>query len=305
MNSPGSVPTTDINSAASISLLSYEALPKWLQDNSYIRTGYRRPQYSWSGCAHSVFGYLHNESVNILTHLFGATAFLYLLLKTWHSPSSHASVTWHDPAGFGIFLTSAIFCMGASALFHTANCHSPSVRKRCHMLDYAGIVVLTVGSFYPCVYYGFYCDPYLQALYIGSITVAGLGAAYVVLSPHYATPAYRWARTSVFLTLGLTAIVPVIHGLWLYGFLRLRNEMGLLWLVASGASYVVGALIYASRWPERWHPGRFDYFGASHQIFHVCVVLAALAHYMVSSTSCVTTAFEHRHGLHKGLCDLL
>lgn len=34
--------------------------------------------------------------------------------------------------------------------------------------------------------------------------------------------------------------------------------------------------------PERWYPGRFDYFGASHQIFHVCVVLAALAHFMVS-----------------------
>jgi adiponectin receptor len=69
------------------------------------------------------------------------------------------------------------------------------------------------------------------------------GAAYIVLSPHYATPAYRWARTTVFLALGLTAIVPVAHGLWLYGFARLQNEMGVLWLAASGALYVVGALI--------------------------------------------------------------
>ncbi|KAG8721112.1 hypothetical protein FRC08_015606 [Ceratobasidium sp. 394] len=240
------------------------------------------------------------DILNIQSHLLGALAFLCLLLRTWHSPSRHESVTWHDPAGFGIFLASAVFCMGASALFHTANCHSPPVAKRCHMLDYTGIVVLTVGSFYPCVYYGFYCDPYLQATYIGAITTAGFGSAYIVLSPHYATPAYRWARTSVFLALGLTAIVPVTHALWLYGFARLQNEMGLLWLIASGMLYVVGALIYASRMPERWYPGRFDYFGASHQIFHVCVVLAALAHY-----ECITTAFEHRHGLHKGLCDLL
>ncbi|QRV99917.1 adiponectin receptor [Ceratobasidium sp. AG-Ba] len=223
------------NDHESTSLVNYEALPKWLQDNAYIRTGYRRPQYSWFGCARSVFG-----------------------------------------------------C--ASALFHAANCHSPSVSNRCHMLDYTGIVVLIVGSFYPCVYYGFYCDPYLQASYIGAITVAGFGAAYIVLSPHYSTPSYRWARTIVFLALGLTAIVPVTHALWLYGFARLRNEMGLAWLLLSGMLYVVGALTYASRMPERWYPGRFDYFGASHQIFHTCVVLAALAHY-----ECITTAFEHRH----------
>ncbi|KAJ1309564.1 hypothetical protein OPQ81_006337 [Rhizoctonia solani] len=282
------------------SLLTFEELPKWLQDNSFIQKGYRRPQNSWSGCARSLYQYLHNETVNIHSHLWGAVVFLFLLFETWRSPSDHESVTWHDPAGFGIFLAAAVFCMGASALFHTANCHSPMVAKKCHMLDYTGIVVLTVGSFYPCVYYGFYCDPYLQVTYLVSITVAGVGAAYIVLSPGYSTPAYRWARTTVFLALGLTAIVPVLHGLWLHGFIRLRHEMGLFWLLASGGLYVVGALIYASRLPERWYPGYFDYFGASHQIFHVCVVLAALSHYQ-----CITTAFEHRHGLHKGLCDIL
>ncbi|KAG8772771.1 hypothetical protein FRC12_002901 [Ceratobasidium sp. 428] len=79
-------------------------------------------------------------------------------------------------------------------------------------------------------------------MYIGAITTAGFGAAYIVLSPHYATPAYRWARTSVFLALGLTAIFPVTHALWLYGFTRLQNEMGLLWLIASGMLYVTGAV---------------------------------------------------------------
>jgi adiponectin receptor len=46
----------------------------------------------------------------------------------------------------------------------------------------------------------------------------------------------------------------------------------------------------ANRIPERWRPGRFDYFFASHQIFHVHVVLAALAHY-----ACILAAFDHRH----------
>jgi adiponectin receptor len=49
------------------------------------------------------------------------------------------------------------------------------VSRRCHALDYSGIVVLTVGSFYTCLYYGFYCEPLLQAFYLLSITLAGLG----------------------------------------------------------------------------------------------------------------------------------
>lgn len=30
--------------------------------------------------------------------------------------------------------------------------------------------------------------------------------------------------------------------------------------------------------PERFAPGRFDVWGSSHQIFHVCVLLGAASH---------------------------
>ncbi|KAG0737372.1 hypothetical protein G6F57_002821 [Rhizopus arrhizus] len=45
-------------------------------------------------------------------------------------------------------------------------------------------------------------------------------------------------------------------------------------------TYISGALIYGFRFPERMKPGAFNYFGASHQIFHICVVIALLAHYL-------------------------
>ena len=34
-----------------------------------------------------------------------------------------------------------------------------------------------------------------------------------------------------------------------------------------------------SQLPERWFPHRFDFFGASHQIFHFLVFAAGLVHY--------------------------
>ncbi|KNZ78315.1 ADIPOR-like receptor [Termitomyces sp. J132] len=55
--------------------------------------------------------------------------------------------------------------------------------------------------------------------------------------------------------------------------------MGFGWLLVSGCLYIFGALLYANRIPERLGPGQFDYFFASHQIFHFLVVLAAFAHY--------------------------
>ncbi|KAF8600652.1 HlyIII-domain-containing protein [Ceratobasidium sp. AG-I] len=280
-------------------LLTIEALPAWLHDNTYILTGYRRPQYSWSGCARSVFGYLHNETVNIQTHLFGALGLLYLLLNVKDTQASYTTLTWHDPVGFSLALLAGVFCLGASSLFHTANCHSPNVSKRCNALDYSGIIVLTVGSFYPSLHYGFFCDYHLQVIYAVGITVAGAIAAYVVLNPEYATPAYLWARTLVFCALGFCSLIPVCHAYLLYGLERMENEMGFTWLAWCLCLYVAGAMIYACRIPERWFPGTFDYFGASHQIFHVCVVLAVLSHY-----KSVLTGFEYWHGQRHGVCEL-
>lgn len=38
--------------------------------------------------------------------------------------------------------------------------------------------------------------------------------------------------------------------------------------------YTAGIFFYIGKVPERWSKtGRFDYFGASHQIFHVLVLL--------------------------------
>lgn len=52
--------------------------------------------------------------------------------------------------------------------------------------------------------------------------------------------------------------------------------------LAMAVLYATGAGFYVSRIPERWKPGAFDIAGHSHQIFHVFVVLGALAHSVAS-----------------------
>jgi len=60
------------------------------------------------------------------------------------------------------------------------------------------------------------------------------------------------------------------------GFLGKLDALGGLLLM--GASYLIGGLVFATRFPEAWKPGRFNFIGHSHQLFHILVVMAATVH---------------------------
>ncbi|KAI0825529.1 hemolysin-III related-domain-containing protein [Irpex lacteus] len=279
-------------------LLRFEELPAWRQDNEFVRSGYRRTQYSFLGCAKSVFGCVYPSSLNIHTHLWGALLFL-LLLTTFHTThiTPTPTATWADTTVIGIFLAAAVACLSLSAAYHTCEVHSRMVASTCNGLDYAGIVILIVGSVVPCIYYGFYCSKLFQTIYLSLFALSGSLASYIVLNPSYRTPSYRSARTKVFVSLGLCGVLPVSHGLLSRGFEALQEEMGVLWLLGSAWLYLEGAVLYANRIPERLAPGSFDIFLSSHQIFHVHVLAAVLAHYQ-----CVMTAFGYWHGVAAGAC---
>ena len=49
----------------------------------------------------------------------------------------------------------------------------------------------------------------------------------------------------MFAAMGLSGIVPVTHGLMLYGFASMNRRIGLSWLVLQGVLYIVGAGLYA------------------------------------------------------------
>ena len=101
----------------------------------------------------------------------------------------------------------------------------------------------------------------------------------------------------MFVALGLSAVFPVLHGLKVYGLHQMHKQIGLSWLVLQGVLYIAGAGIYAARIPEKWHPGRYNLLGSSHQIFHVFVVLAAISHLMG-----LLKAFDYRHGISSSRC---
>ena len=58
-----------------------------------------------------------------------------------------------------VFLAGAIVCLLFSSTCHTLACVGARVSSIVWRIDYVGIAVLIVASFYPVVYYSFYCVP--------------------------------------------------------------------------------------------------------------------------------------------------
>jgi adiponectin receptor len=83
----------------------------------------------------------------------------------------------------------------------------------------------------------------------------------------------------------------MMHALYVFGWDHASDALSLQYYGWMGGLYLVGAFLYSARIPERWFPGTFDLWLHSHQIFHVFVLLAALAHYMG-----VVNSYRWHHG---------
>jgi len=73
--------------------------------------------------------------------------------------------------------------------------------------------------------------------------------------------------------LALPGVVAVVHGRYL------ANQEGDIplttgWLIATAALNALGAVFYATGFPERWFKG-FDIYGSSHQLFHIVIVASS------------------------------
>lgn len=98
------------------------------------------------------------------------------------------------------------------------------------------------------------------------------------MKPKLRSPTYGVMRSVMFALLGLSALVPALHGILLNGWKLQNQRMGITYFLGLALLNGTGTVIYAARVPERWFPGTFDLYGSSHQIMHVLVACGALSH---------------------------
>lgn len=227
-------------------------------------------------------------AVNVYSHLLGAVGSLLLFAYVYSSlMPRYESATTGDIAVFGVFFLGCFSCLTLSATYHLFSNHSESVNRFGNKLDYLGIVAMIGGSYVPSIYYGFYCSESHRDFYWALVGLTGLACCIVTLHPKFRTPEYRAFRAAMYVAYGFSGAVSVFDGIYIYGFEELAQRIQLPWVLGQGSLYILGAVIYACRVPERWQPGKFDLFGSSHQIFHFMVLFAASTHFsgLVSSIS--------------------
>jgi adiponectin receptor len=267
--------------------LPFDKLPKWLQDNEYLTAEHRPPMHSFLGCFKSMFR-MHTETWNIWTHFLGFAFFVALCLGIYVY-GDYITFLFEDieiyqlpateQAMLFCFFLAAMICLSCSAMFHLFSNHSHTVYKIFSRLDYSGIAILITGSSIPAYYYGFYCHAISQCVHITILVLLFAGCVVLSLWGKFGTHAYRPLRFATFFLFGLYGFVPGIHVAIREGFQKQHVVNAITGLLVMGGVYTLGAIFYVSRFPERFFPGKFNTWASSHQLFHICVVCAALIHY--------------------------
>ncbi len=199
------------------------------------------------------------DPVSALSHLLGVILAIIgtiILLQQSNHPM--------DRLGLAIFGGSLICLYSASTLYHALDV-SAETNLILRKIDHAMIYVLIAGTYTPvCLIAltGAWGTALLIAIWI--IAAAGIGLTLLWFD------APRWLTTSIYVLMGWMVVIATVP------IQQTLGTTGLLWLIAGGILYTIGAVIYGAKRPNI----TFAMFGF-HEIFHVFVLGGSFCHYIL------------------------
>lgn len=160
-----------------------------------------------------------------------------------------------------VFGLTMMLMYASSALYHALRV-SEQMLLRLRKLDHAAIFLVIAGSYTPMVLQAL--EPSWRPWVLGTVwLLAAVGVALKVATLQYP----RWLSTLMYVGLGWLSLVmlPKLHlSPWALGF-----------LIAGGVAYSLGAVIYATKWPNL-----LPKVVGFHGIWHVFVLLGSLGIYL-------------------------
>ncbi|KAL0939316.1 izh family channel protein [Colletotrichum truncatum] len=257
-------------------LITYDDLPMPWRINPHIRKGYRFTE-SKLECVQSAFG-ISNELVNIWSHAIGLVIVLAVALYFYPRNVNFSLSTKTDIFIAAVFFFTACLTLVCSTIWHTMNAVADvDAISIFACVDYTGISLLIAASIVTTEYTAFYCDPVSRWTYMTTTAILGIGGVILPWHPTFNGADMAWARVAFFVGLGATGFLPILQ-------LYFSHGPDFVWtfytpIAKSIFVYLLGAFVYASKIPERWCPGMFDYIGGSHNLWHLAVLGGILFHY--------------------------
>lgn len=218
---------------------------------------------------------LHNQTINIWTHLLGGVHFFLVGWQAWTDLEARNAPAL-DRAVLLFFIGCAVFQMLASAAYHTLTNVSPGAARTWLKIDVVGIIAMIFGSYAAGLYNGFACTPGKALAYIGVLAVFLGASAVLSFSGDGNDPRTGQLRNFSLAASVIFGAVPSVQWVMQHGLFLPWHVQRVFLYAALGmfGGYGAGFIVFVLRIPERWFPGKVDLVGHSHHWWHVLVWLA-------------------------------
>lgn len=226
--------------------------------------------------------YTHNDTGNVWTHAIAAVLFASLALMSDATDILRL-----------VFLVTFCAMACASSAYHMLRYTGHRAFEVTYGCDLGGTLATIVATTNWLVALAFRCHPRARAVYAAAHNCAALPLALALpwLTHGAARGEDRWHLVGpLFLALVLSGTAPLVHA----SVLSEADMLAISFVAAMMCMYGVGAAVLFTKWPESSQSmsGRFDLWGNSHQIWHLCVVAGGLLGY---AAGCIVAQHNVRH----------
>ena len=136
---------------------------------------------------------------------------------------------------------------------------------------------MITGSYFPAIFYIFYCEKETAKLYISFMSILGVLCGFACFMRFF--DVHKKLRVGVFLSTGLLGGIPFFHGL--YKDYPESIQYPIFFSVPLQlVVYIFGILCYIKRFPEKQIPGWSPFsYPSSHNIWHCVVLVGSVLHW--------------------------
>lgn len=204
---------------------------------------------------------VEEERWNVLTHSFGLIlSIIGMVVLLNKAVQLHSTKVFIAFLIYGIGVTTMFL---ASTLYHSST--DTKIRKRLNVFDHSAIYLTIAGSYTPIT---MLTMPPLWGIPV-LITVWLIAATGIILK-FFFIGSFPKLSTVMYVLMGwviVIAIKPLINSM---------SVAGLVWLLAGGLAYTLGAVLY-----------QIQRLKFNHAIFHIFVLIGAVCHFIVIYDYCI------------------
>ena len=225
---------------------------------------------SYSDCASSMWS-LHDETINIWSHLVAACLFMHAAVQFM---ARHTTAVSRESCAVVLYLLGATVCFSLSAIYHTfANHRNAGIWQRMDHFGIAAFIWASSSAFSTLCFARYRATQHCYMLLLTVLAVLSLCQLGVDVT-HWAE--ISWARVSTHAVFGSLASLPALHcacNVTRPSSKAQRRLLRSFWaLVALGG---IGGAIYATELLEQVKSTEHSLVGTSHQAMHIFAVAGA------------------------------